>query len=228
MLQESLSQFIQFELWFSLIKALISRYWLSKAPCCAEGIGASAQPISTPGFEMIKRVSYLSQEWEVRGWMMSEMQTHSRLNTAWDVENERQRGTWKKEEASHRKRWLKSSRRLGRGGRQERAWGSVYERQKKKGDYLKNFCEAEALACSTCLDIVLTTMPTPKAIMMRFTVTRQVMYLLLKKLPEALFVLWYSSSCSIAKKKKIQQNLDGMDTIKTSAYCATISRTASQ
>lgn len=89
---------------FTLIEALISRYWLSEAPCCTKGIGAEAQRkhISTLGFEMIKRVSYLSHEWEVRGWMVSEMHTHSHLNTAWDVENERQRGTWMKEEASHR------------------------------------------------------------------------------------------------------------------------------
>lgn len=130
MLQESLSQFIQFELWFSLIEALISRYWLSKAPRCAEGIGASALPISTPGFEMIKRVSYLSQEWEVRGWMMSEMQTHSHLNTAWDAENERQRGTWMKEEASHHGVvWN----RVGDWEREEdRTRGEVFMREKGK------------------------------------------------------------------------------------------------
>lgn len=199
MLQESLSQFIQFVLWFSLIEALISSYWLSKAPCCAEGIRASAQPISTPGFEMIKRVSYLSQEWEVRGWMMSEMQTHSHSNTAWDVENERQRGTWMKEEASHHGIGWNG---VGDWEREEdRARGEVFMRREKKGDYLRIFCETEALASSTCLDIVLTTMPTPKAITMRFMgCTCLVMYLRLKNLPVALFVPWHSSDCIIAKK----------------------------
>lgn len=112
---------------FSLIEALISRYWLCKAPCCAEGMGATAQPISTPGFEMIKRVSYLLQEWEVRGWMMSEMQTHSHLNTAWDGENERQRGTWMREEASHHGvGWNRVE------DRRQRAWGKCLWGEKKR------------------------------------------------------------------------------------------------
>lgn len=123
-LQESLSQFIQFVLWFSLIEALISSYWFGEAPCCAEGMATAAQHISTPGFEMIKRLSYLSHDWEVRGWMMSEMQTHSHLNTAWDVENERQRGTWMKEEASHHG--------VGWNGVGDRERGEVFMRTRKR------------------------------------------------------------------------------------------------
>lgn len=86
------------------------------------------------------------------------MQTHSRFNTAWDVARERQRGTWMKEEASHR----------GFGWKRVRDWekeedrerGEVFMRRgEKKADYLGSFYETEALAPSTCLDIVLTTMP---------------------------------------------------------------------
>lgn len=86
------------------------------------------------------------------------MQTHSRFNTAWDVARERQRGTWMKEEASHR----------GFGWKRVRDWEKEEDRERgevfmrrggKKADYLGSFCETEALAPSTCLDIVLTTMP---------------------------------------------------------------------
>lgn len=56
---------------------------------------------------------------------------------------------------------------IGRGRKTERQCGEVFMTE-KKGDYLRNFCEAEALASSTCLDIVLTTMNMPKAITVRF------------------------------------------------------------
>lgn len=200
---------------FSLIESLISCYWLCKAPCCAEGMGATAQPISTPGFEMIKRVSYLLQEWEVRGWMMSEMQTHSHLNTAWDGENERQRGTWMREEASHHGvGWNRVE------DRRQRAWGKCLW-EEKKDDYLRNFCETEALAPSTCLDIVLTTMPPPKAIMTRFmSCTCLVMYLDFKNLPAALFVRWYKALLAIQKRNHTETRWDGHN--ETPAQCASI------
>lgn len=160
--------------------------------------------ISTPGFEMIKRVSYLLQEWEVRGWMMSEMQTHSHLNTAWDGENERQRGTWMREEASHHGvGWNRVE------DRRQRAWGKCLW-EEKKDDYLRNFCETKALAPSTCLDIVLTTMPPPKAIMTRFMgCTCLVMYLDFKNLPAALFVRWYKALLAIQKRNHTETRRNG-------------------
>lgn len=110
------------------------------------------------------------------------------------------RGTWMKEEASHHGvgwNWVGD---WEKGGRQ-RAWGSVYER-KKRGDYRRNFCETEALASSTCLDIVLTTMPTPKAMMMRFmSCTCWDMYLHPRNFAVALFLLWFSSTCSVAANR---------------------------
>lgn len=91
-----------------------------------------------------------------------------------------------KEEASHLGRNRVGDREKGRKDREH--GGNVYER--KKGNYLRNFCETEALVSSTCLDIVLTTIPMPKAIMVRFmTFSCLVMYLHLKKiLPVAFFV----------------------------------------
>lgn len=52
MLQESLSQFIQFVLWFSLIEASLAAIDLAKRRAALRG---SEPPGSTPGFEMIKR-----------------------------------------------------------------------------------------------------------------------------------------------------------------------------
>lgn len=71
-----------------------------------------------------------------------------------------------KEEGSHPRRLPKLSERLEKE-EEDRRCGEVFTRE-KEDDYLWNFCETEALASSTCLDIVLTTMPTPKAIMIRF------------------------------------------------------------
>lgn len=127
MLQESFSQFIQFVLWFSLIEALISGYWLSKAPCCAEGIGASAQPISTPGFEMIKR----AVRW-VRGKRMNDVGDansfafkHSLRRGEWEAErNLNERGSFSSQ------RRLKSSTRLGKGGKTESV-GEMFMREKR-------------------------------------------------------------------------------------------------
>lgn len=110
---------------FCLSRPSLAAIDLAKRRAVLRGIRAW---ISTPGFENIKSVSYLSHEWEVRGWAMSEMQTHSHLNTASDVENERRRGTWMKGEASHH----------GAGWNRHRARGSVRER-KKWDDYLRNF-----------------------------------------------------------------------------------------
>lgn len=142
MLQESLSQFIQFVLWFPLIETLISCYWLSKAPYSAEGGWSLLSPLLT-----LKWSKELHGEREVRGRMMSE--TH--LNAAWDVRREWKEPEWKRKFLIEAKLEKESDKK-----RETERWQVGFFHFVRWG------------WCSARLDIVYTIMVTPKAIMMRF------------------------------------------------------------
>lgn len=78
-----------------------------------------------------------------------------------------------KEEASRRRRRLRNlSGRLGKK-EEDRECGQVYVGEGEEGEIIRGiFCQTEAPASSTCSDIVLTTIPTPPAIVMRFVPVR--------------------------------------------------------